>query len=363
MSEFRRRTGKRAGPGARRGACRSCRQLGGQADHESGSSVSGRTNERIEHQRDGLETREVTDSPSASVRNEAGRTSHGMEQGSATVSESDRILVSQPSVESSSSNDDEHADLVTSSPSSSGIRKKRRRRRKSKRSESITGNELRETSLEQDGLAGEVLVEPQPGEHWRGEEGHSQGHAAANEKGTAQRASARAAAAVQAAEQAAAAHQALLPAEPQGPAAEPMAADQPTAAKRKRKRRRKRAAALAPGAGQARSVAAEAHAPALSDRGDANTVASPTAAEAQPAATGREPGQAPGLLRRQGLLRPCASLARQGPSRARRARSVRPRRTAKTLPAVYLGSDPRMPAAATVLARMAVPAARPRRPR
>lgn len=116
MSEFRRRTGKRAGPGARRGACRSCRQLGGQADHESGSSVSGRTNERIEHQRDGLETREVTDSPSASVRNEAGRTSHGMEQGSATVSESDRILVSQPSVESSSSNDDEHADLVTSSP-------------------------------------------------------------------------------------------------------------------------------------------------------------------------------------------------------------------------------------------------------
>ena len=116
MSEFRRRTGKRAGPGARRGACRSCRQLGGQADHESGSSVSGRTNERIEHQRDGLETRAVTARPSASARNEAGRTSHGMEQGSATVSESDRSLLSQPSEDSSSSNDDERADLVTSHP-------------------------------------------------------------------------------------------------------------------------------------------------------------------------------------------------------------------------------------------------------
>ena len=116
MSEFRRRTGKRAGPGARRGACRSCRQLGGQAaDHESGSSV-GRTNERMERQRDGLETRAVTARPSASARDEAGRTSHGMEHGAATVSESDRSLVSQSSVDSSSSNDDERAELVTSPP-------------------------------------------------------------------------------------------------------------------------------------------------------------------------------------------------------------------------------------------------------
>lgn len=323
MSEFRRRTGKRAGPGARRGACRSCRQLGGQAaDHESGSSV-GRTNERMERQRDGLETRAVTARPSASARNEAGRTSHGMEHGAATVSESDRSLVSQSSVDSSSSNDDERAELVTSPPSSSGIRKKRRRRRKSNRSESITGNELREMSLEQDGSAGEVGDEPQPGEHWRGEEGHSQGHAAANEKGTAQRAGARAAAAVQAAEQAAAAHQALLPAEPQGPAAEPMAADQPTAAKRKRKRRRKRAAALAPGAGQARSVAAEAHAPALSDRGDATTVVAPTAAEAQPAATGREPGQAPGAAAEAGPPAPVRQPGSPGakPRQARKERA------------------------------------------
>ena len=272
MSEFRRRTGKRAGPRSQAWSLPSCRQLGGQADHESGSSVSGRTNERIEHQRDGLETRAVTARPSASARDEVGRTSHGMEQGSATLAESDRILVSQPSVDSSSSNDDERAELVASPPSSSGIRKKRRRRRRSKRSESMTGNELRETSLEHDGLAGEVGDKPQLGERWRGEEGHSQGHAAANEKGSAQRAGERAAAAEQAAEQTAAAHQALLPAEPQGPAAEPMAADQPTAAKRKRKRRRKHAGALAPGAGQARSVAAEAHAPALSDRGDATTV-------------------------------------------------------------------------------------------
>ncbi|WKL04310.1 hypothetical protein Q0F98_14995 [Paenibacillus amylolyticus] len=113
MSEFRRRTGKRAGPGARRGACRSCRQLGGQADHDAGSSVGGQTNERIGRQRDGLDTREVTARPSATARNESGRTSHVMEQGTAKVSESDRSLVSQPSVESSSLNDDEHADLVT----------------------------------------------------------------------------------------------------------------------------------------------------------------------------------------------------------------------------------------------------------
>lgn len=323
MSEFRRRTGKRAGPGARRGACRSCRQLGGQADHDAGSSVSGRMNERIEHQRDGLETRAVTARPSASARNKAGRTFHDVEQGSATVSESDRSLVSQPSVGSNSSNDDQRADLVTSSPSSSGIRKKRRKRRKSKRSESITGNELRETSLEQDCLAGEVGDKPQPGERWRGVEGHSQEvHAAANDKGTAQRAGARAAAAGQAAEQAAAAHQALLPAEPQGPAAEPMAADQPTAAKRKRKRRRKRAAALAPGAGQARSIAAEAHAPALSDRGDATTVAAPTAAEAQPAATGREPRQAPGAAAEAGPPAPVRQPGSPG-SKPRQARKER----------------------------------------
>ncbi|WP_315938651.1 HNH endonuclease [Paenibacillus sp. ClWae2A] len=322
MSEFRRRTGKRAGPGARRGACRSCRQPGGQADHEAGSSVSGQTNERIERQRDSVVTRPVTARPSASARNKAGRTSHGMEQGAATVAESDSSLMSQPSVDSNSSNDDERADLVTSSPSSSGIRKKRRRRRKSKRSEGLKDNELREPSLEHDGLAGEVGDEPQLGERWRGEEGHSQGHAAANDKGSAQRAGARAAAAVQAAEQAAAAHQALLPAEPQGPAAEPMAADQPAAAKRKRKRRRKRASALVAGAGQARSIAAEAPAPALSDRGDATTVATPTAAEAQPAATGREPRQAPGAAAEAGPPAPVRQPGSPG-SKPRQARKER----------------------------------------
>ncbi|MEK4663796.1 hypothetical protein MHH93_18075, partial [Priestia sp. FSL H7-0729] len=208
MSEFRRRTGKRAGPGARRGACRSCRQLGGQAaDHDVGSSVSGRTNERMESQRDGLETHAVTARSSASARYEAGRTSDGVEHGSATMSESDRGLVSPPSIDSSSSNDDQHADVVASSPSSSGIRKKRRRRRKSKRIEGMKGNEQKETIPEHDGLADEVVTdpaEPQPGERRRGE-GHSQGHASANVKDTAQRAGARAAAAVQAAEQTAAA--------------------------------------------------------------------------------------------------------------------------------------------------------------
>lgn len=326
MSEFRRRTGKRAGPGARRGACRSCRQLGGQADYDAGSSLSGQTNERIGYQRDGLETREVTHVPSASAKNEAERIPYGMEQGSATESSSDRRLVSQSSVDSTSANDDEHADLVTSSASSSGNRKKRRRRRKSKRAEGLTGNEQAETNQEHDGLAGEAvadLAEPQPRDRGRGEEGYSQeGHAAVNDKGTTQRAGARAAAAVQAAEQTAAAHQALLPAAPQGPAAEPMAADQPTAAKRKRKRRRKRAAALAPGAGQARSVAAEAHAPALSDRGDATTVAAPTAAEAQPAATRREPGQAPGAAAEAGPPAPVRQPGSPG-SKPRQARKER----------------------------------------
>ncbi|MCF7757724.1 HNH endonuclease [Paenibacillus xylanexedens] len=101
-----------------------------------------------------------------------------------------------------------------------------------------------------------------------------------------------------------------------------MAADQPTAAKRKRKRRRKRAAALAPGAGQARSVAAEAHAPALSDRGDANTVAALTAAEAQPAATGREPGQAPGAAAEAGPPAPVRQPGSPG-SKPRQARKER----------------------------------------
>jgi len=321
MSEFRRRTGKRAGPGARRGACRSCRQLGGQADHDAGSSVSGQTNKRIGHQRDGLETREVTRVSSASVKNELERAAH-VTQGYAGTTEPERRLDSQPLAESSY-DDPEHADLVTSSGiSSSGNRKKRRRRRKSKRTEGLTGSEQAETSLEHDSSEGEVLVEPQPGKRWRGEEGHSQGDATANDKGTAQRAGARAAAAVQAAEQAAAAHQALLPAAPQGPAAEPMAAGQPTAAKRKRKRRRKRAAALAPGAGQARSIAAEAHAPALSDRGDATTVAAPSAAEAQPAATGREPRQAPGAAAEAGPPAPVRQPGSPG-SKPRQARKER----------------------------------------
>lgn len=323
MSEFRRRTGKRAGPGARRGACRSCRQLGGQADNDTGSSVSEQTNERIGRQRDGLETREVTDRPSASAKNERERTVY-VKQRSAAMTEPEGRLDSLPLAESSSAEDEHpaHADLVTSSgTSSSGNRKKRRRRRKSKRAEILTGNEQAETSLERDGSAGQLGAEPQPRERWRGEEGHSQGHAAANDKGIAQRAGARAAAADQAAEQTAAA-QALLPAEPQGPAAEPMAADQQTAAKRKRKRRRKRAAALAPGAGQARSVAAEAHAPALSDRGDATTVAAPTAAEAQPAATGREPGQAPGAAAEAGPPAPVRQPGSPG-SKPRQARKER----------------------------------------
>ena len=48
LSEFRRRTGKRAGPGARRGACHRCRQLGGQADQDN--TLTERTGKPIESQ-------------------------------------------------------------------------------------------------------------------------------------------------------------------------------------------------------------------------------------------------------------------------------------------------------------------------
>lgn len=269
MSEFRRRTGKRAGPGARRGACRSCRQLAGQSDQDDRSI--GKAASPVKRERDGGVTRKMVARTSVSAENEQERIAHATTHGVTDVSEPKMRLDSRSLVVSSSGNDDEHAESVTSSP---GNRKKRRRRRKSKRSDIQSGNEQAETSLKHEGSSDGAVVDPQPDKRWRGE-GHSQDHAAANEP----RAGAQAAAAVQAADQDAAA-QALLPAEPQGPAAEPLAAEQPAAAKRKRKRRRKRAAALPPGAGQARSVAAEAHAPALGDRGDATTVTGLAAAAA-----------------------------------------------------------------------------------
>ncbi|WP_247899872.1 HNH endonuclease [Paenibacillus pabuli] len=281
LSEFRRRTGKRAGPGARRGACRYCRQLGGQADNDNTLRDS---DEAVKSHRGAPAAR-----PSASTSHTAEMivdAANGMPSIAAT---SERRGESKPSVGSSSSKEGEKAVLAASSTvsSPSGNLKKRRRRRKAKRPELQSGKEQTE-SLSRT----EVEIQTAgPGADLQNRDSQV---ITASADPSAKRASARTAAGTdQAAEQELAAANALLPAKPQGLAAEPGAADQPTAAKRKRKRRRKRAAALPSGAGQARSIA-EASAPSLSDRGDANTVAGSAAAAAQPAAAAKPaPGQAP----------------------------------------------------------------------
>ncbi|OAX45973.1 hypothetical protein gpAD87_26125 [Paenibacillus sp. AD87] len=285
LSEFRRRTGKRAGPGARRGACRYCRQLGGHADNDNTSIRP--TDEAVKSHKGAAAAR-----PSASASHTAERIVDTANGTSFIAATSERNGESKPSVTSSSSMEGETADFVASSTvsSSSGNRKKRRRRRKAKRPELQSGNEQTE-SLSRTDKESETVDQPQTGADLQDRD--SQVHTA-NADPSAKRARARLAAGTdQAAEQEIAAAKALLPAKPQGPAAEPGAADQPTAAKRKRKRRRKRAAALLSGAGQARSIA-EASVPNLSDRGDA-AVAGPPAAAAQPAAAAKPaPGQAPG---------------------------------------------------------------------
>lgn len=282
LSEFRRRTGKRAGPGARRGACRHCRQLGGRADNDNTSLRP--TDEAIKSH-----TGTGAARPSASASHTAERIVDAVNGTPSIAATSQRREESQPSTGSSSLMEGKTADFVASSTvsSPSGNRKKRRRRRKAKRPELHTGKE----SLSRTEVESETVDQPQTGADLQDRD--SQVHTA-NADHSAKRARARLAAGTdQAAEQEIAAAEALLPAKPQGLAAEPGAADQPTAAKRKRKRRRKRAAALPSGAGQARSIA-EASAPSLSDRGDAS-VAGPPAAAAQPAAAAKPaPGQAPG---------------------------------------------------------------------
>ncbi|SDK96845.1 HNH endonuclease [Paenibacillus sp. OK060] len=285
LSEFRRRTGKRAGPGARRGACRHCRQLGGQADNDNTSLRP--TDEAIKSHKGAAAAR-----PSASASHTAERIVDTANSTPSVASTSERHEQSKPSVSSSSSMEGETADFVASSTvsSPSGNRKKRRRRRKAKRPELQSGNEQTEP-LSGTEVESEKVDQPQTRADLQ--ERDSQTHTA-NADPSAKRARARIAAGTdRAAEQEIAAAKALLLAKPQGPAAESGAADQPTAAKRKRKRRRKRAAALLSGAGQARSIA-EASALNLSDRGDAS-VAGPPAAAAQPAAAAKPaPGQAPG---------------------------------------------------------------------
>ncbi|WP_418792715.1 HNH endonuclease [Paenibacillus polysaccharolyticus] len=294
-SEFRRRTGRRASSGARRGACRRCRQLGVREQHmaEVAQSV------KAEQRRDGMDNTLREDMTSSPVKNERERNERIALQGSAAGKEQGRDLgkhVNSHAEAGAVLIDQMEKDVAIVSVSDTpSQRKKRRRRRKKKPSEVIHAHASAQEESESEASTDLHAVDggPPGGEHPPGDV-HSPGIAAANGKGSAQRARKRAAAAVPAAEQASAA-QALLPATPEGPAAgpAPVAADEPPAARRKRKRRRKLAAALAPGAGQARSEAAEAPAPEPGlARDEASTGKASSAAKAQPAAAGREPSHA-----------------------------------------------------------------------
>lgn len=300
-SDFRRRTGKRAGPGARRGACRRCRQLGTRNEHHGQAAVVPDAS-MLRQAHDGTDQNLRQGKAQPRVTNERERNTHGSvyqrgenarENNPESRVHSDVTIESAPSDNSGPAAEQLLKDAAISSASSSGSqRKKRRRRRKRKPSEMISAHTSGEVESERESSTGQDAVDDwRPGGAYPPGEVHSQGAAAANAQGSAQRARRRAAAVVPAAEQASAAG-ALLPASPQGQAAAPLpaAADPAAAARPKRKRRRKRAAALASGAGQARSGAAEAPAPEPGTaRGDGSTGSAPAAAKAQPAAAGREP--------------------------------------------------------------------------
>ncbi|WP_426252410.1 HNH endonuclease [Paenibacillus pabuli] len=299
LSEFRRRTGKRAGPGARRGACRHCRQLGGQAYNDNQSIPQ--TDKALKTAAGTTAARHNTAKTSTSANQTAARITG---EGDGTpVTASVRRMESQPSLGSFSSIEGETADLVAppvASSSPSGNRKKRRRKRKAKRPELQQGMEPTSRTDAENVNIDQLQTSSVPQQ-----ERSPQVHTASADPSAKRASAARivAAGADQAAEQETAAAQAVLPVKPQGPAAESAAAGQPTAAKRKRKRRRKRAAALPTGAGQARSIA-EASAPSLSDRGDAHPVAGIAAAAAQPAAARPAPGEAAGAAMEAAPLAP-----------------------------------------------------------
>ncbi|WP_373323230.1 HNH endonuclease [Paenibacillus polysaccharolyticus] len=300
-SEFRRRTGRRASSGARRGACRRCRQLGVREQHNRDMRVAQASpSAKLERRgQDGMDSDLREDMVSSLVKNERERNERIALQGSAAGKEQGRDLgkhVNSHAEAGAVLIDQMEKDVAIVSVSDTpSQRKKRRRRRKKKPSEVIHAHASVQAESESEASTDLYAVDRRlPGGELPPGDVHSPGVAAANGKGSAQRARKRAAAVVPAAEQASAA-QALLPATPQGPAAgpAPVAADEPPAARRKRKRRRKLAAALAPGAGQARSGAAEAHAPEPGlARDEASTGKASSAAKAQPAAAGREPSHA-----------------------------------------------------------------------
>lgn len=313
LSEFRRRTGKRAGPGSRRGACRGCRQRSGQADVSDilvqGQSRQART-QRPER---------ITDEPSAPAKQP----------------------VTHESADGGSDQQDTQAEPLSSASSeSSGERKKRRRRRKSKRQQAQPGPEQSERITETSAAA---QADRDPCNDVR---------TLSNVR--TEQVAARAAVA---------AGEASLPENPQDPAAGTAAAGQQTAAGRKRKRRRKRSAPPGAGTGPDR-IAVKSDVPA-SDRGAAATVDVPLAAAAQPAAPGVDPGQAADAAAGTAESSPCGHRVRKGARPGLCAKNVCIRPPVKTVPGQRLpgtGPIPTMPAA-EVRVQMAGRAARLRRSR
>nr|WP_312884311.1 HNH endonuclease [Paenibacillus xylanilyticus] len=240
LSEFRRRTGKRAGPGSRRGACRLCRQRGGQVN---GHDISEQQNQ------------------SQPIRTQRLKT----EPGGAVVTPASKVVTTEAVV----TQDMKAKSLSSDTPEpSSGSRKKRRRRRKAKPQEAQPGLEQSEQITEarmerQAGRDPDVAVHTSPSV--RANQTDAQATAAVNGD--------------------------LLPEAPQDAAAGTADAGQQTAAGRKRKRRRKRSAPPTAGTGPDR-ITVKSDVPAVGDRGAAAAVDMPLAAAAQPAAPGLDPGQA-----------------------------------------------------------------------
>lgn len=230
LSEFRRRTGKRAGPGARRGACRRCRQRSGQADVSDIPVQQGQSlHMRMQRQE------KITNESSAAAN---------------------QRVIQETADEGSEKQHSKAEPLSSSTSEPSGDRKKRRRRRKSKRQQAQPGLEQSERITESS-AADQAERDPKDGgrtiSNVRAEQAPAQASVAASE--------------------------ASLPEDPQD-----------SAAGRKRKRRRKRSAPPGAGTGPDR-IAVKSEVPA-SDRGAAATVGGPLAAAAQPAAPGLDPGQA-----------------------------------------------------------------------
>ena len=197
LSEFRRRTGKRAGPGARRGACRRCRQRSGQADVSDIPVQQGQSlHMRMQRQE------KITNESSAAAN---------------------QRVIQETADEGSEKPHSQAEPLSSASSEPSGDRKKRRRRRKSKRQQVQPDLEHSERITESS-ASGQAERDPKVG-----------GRTISNVR--AEQA---------AAQPAVAASEASLPEDPQDPAAEQqLRVSRPQRAQRKRRRKR----SAPPGAG------------------------------------------------------------------------------------------------------------------